>query len=61
MQDVVYEDDRQIRQAEIAHLEIGAPYSIADVSEILVDMLRAGKQFVYVRVEDPVIPFPLPR
>lgn len=43
MQKIVYDDDRQIRQAEISHQKIRALYSI-----------------VYVRLEDPVIPFPLP-
>jgi crossover junction endodeoxyribonuclease RusA len=61
MQRIVYYDDRQIVQAEIIHLKIGAAFSIAGVSKVLVAALQAGSQFVYVRIEDPVDPFPLPK
>jgi Holliday junction resolvase RusA-like endonuclease len=61
MNKLVYEDDRQIRQAEISHVRIDAPFSIVGVSQILVDAVRAGNEFVYVRIEDPVDPFPLPK
>ena len=61
LQDIVYNDDRQIVQAEIVHLRIGAAFSIAGASRILVTALQAGSQFVYVRIEDPVDPFPLPK
>ena len=61
MQQLIYDDDRQIIQAEISHLKIGSPYSIVGVSKILVNALQAGQQFVYVRLEDPVDPFPLPK
>jgi Holliday junction resolvase RusA-like endonuclease len=61
MQHIVYQDDRQITQAEITHLRIGAAFSIAGVSKVLVTALQAGLQFVYVRIEDPVDPFPLPK
>ncbi len=61
LQGIVYDEDRQIRQAELAHLEIGAAFSISGVSHLIVNALWAGQQFVYVRIEDPVVPFPLPR
>lgn len=61
MQQIIYEDDRQIIQAEIVHLKIGEAFSIAGVSKVLVTALQAGSQFVYVRIEDPVDPFPLPK
>jgi Holliday junction resolvase RusA-like endonuclease len=61
MQDIIYDDDRQIVQAEIIHLKIDAAFSIAGVSKILVTALQAGSQFVYVRIEDPLDPFPLPK
>jgi Holliday junction resolvase RusA-like endonuclease len=61
MQKVVYQNDRQIRQAEITHVRIGAAFSIMGVSKILVNAIQAGTQFVYVRIEDPVDPFPLPK
>ena len=61
MQKVVYENDRQIRQAEITHVRIGAAFSIMGASKILVNAIQAGSQFVYVRIEDPVDPFPLPK
>jgi crossover junction endodeoxyribonuclease RusA len=61
MQQIVYDDDRQIIQAEITHLGIGAAFSIVGVSKVIVTALQAGLQFVYVRIEDPVDPFPLPK
>ena len=61
LEQIVYDDDRQIIQAEIVHLKIGAAFTIAGVSKILVTALQAGLQFVYVRIEDPVDPFPLPK
>jgi Holliday junction resolvase RusA-like endonuclease len=59
-QNIVYVDDRQIRQAQITHLEIGDPFSIVGVSKMIVNALQAGTQFVYVRIVDPVNPYPLP-
>lgn len=61
METVIYNNDRQIRQAEITHVKIGAAFSIMGVSKILVNAIQAGSQFVYVRIEDPVDPFPLPQ
>jgi Holliday junction resolvase RusA-like endonuclease len=61
MQKVVYGDDRQIVQAEFTHLRIAAPFCIVGVSKVLVTALQAGLQFVYVRIEDPTDPFPLPK
>ncbi len=59
MQESVYEDDRQIRQAEISLVRIDAPF-VVGASKILVAAVQVGNQFVYVRIEDPVDPFPLP-
>jgi Holliday junction resolvase RusA-like endonuclease len=61
MNKLVYGDDRQIRQAEITHVRIDAPMVVTGASKILVDAVRAGNQFVYVRIEDAVDPFPLPK
>ena len=61
MNSLVYADDRQIRQAEFAHVRIDAAFSIVGVSKIIVEALRTGDQFVYVRIEEPVDPYPLPR
>jgi Holliday junction resolvase RusA-like endonuclease len=61
MEGIVYRKDRQIRQAQITHLKIGGAFSIAGVSKILVTALQTGSQFVYVRIEDPADPFPLPK
>jgi Holliday junction resolvase RusA-like endonuclease len=61
MKKVVYENDRQIRQAKISHVRIDAAFSIIGVSKVLVDAIRAGSQFGYTRIEDPVDPFPLPK
>ncbi len=61
MQNIVYADDRQIVQAEIAHLEIGAAFVILGVRPIIVRSIQSGNQFVYVRIEDAIDPFPLPK
>src|SRR4051812_45268934 len=46
MNNLVYDDDRQITQAELTHLRIDSPQVVAGVSKILVDAVQAGKQFV---------------
>ena len=61
MQQIVYDDDRQIRQAELTHVRIDAPFVFVGASKVLVAAVQAGNQFVYVRIEDPVDPFPLPK
>ncbi|HEV7224900.1 MAG TPA: RusA family crossover junction endodeoxyribonuclease [Pirellulales bacterium] len=61
MNNIVYEDDRQLRQVELVHLRIDAPMVIVGASKILVDAVQAGQQFVYVRVDDIVDPLPLPK
>jgi Holliday junction resolvase RusA-like endonuclease len=61
MQNLVYGDDRQIVQAEITHLKIGAAFAIMGVRPIIVSSIQSGNEFVYVRIEDAVDPFPLPK
>jgi hypothetical protein len=61
MEGIVYANDRQIRQAEITHVRIDAPFSFMGASKIIVTAVQAGNQFVYIRIEDPVDPFPLPK
>ncbi len=61
MQAIVYRNDRQIRQAEITHARIDAPFVFAGVSKVLVSAVQTGSQFIYVRIEDAVEPFPLPQ
>jgi hypothetical protein len=61
LQQIVYDDDRQIRQAEITHVRIDAPFVFVGASKILVSAVQAGNQFVYVRIEDPANPYPLPK
>ena len=61
MQNIVYGDDRQIVQAEITHLKIGAAFPIMGVRPIIVNSIQSGNPFVYVRIEDAVDPFPLPK
>jgi hypothetical protein len=61
LQGLVYSDDRQIRQAELAHVKIDSPLVVAGASRVLVAALQAGNQFVYVRIEDSANPLPLPR
>ncbi len=61
LQGIVYEDDRQIRQAELTHVRIDAPFVFVGASKILVAAVQTGNLFVYVRIEDPIDPFPLPK
>lgn len=58
---IVYDNDRQIRQAEFAHVKIDAPLSVAGSAKLLVNSVQKGNPFVYVRIEDPVEPYPLPQ
>jgi len=60
MQNIVYDDDRQIVQAELSHVDINSAFVVKGASKMLANAINAGTQFVYVRVEDPVYPFPLP-
>src|SRR5438552_8258529 len=48
MQNIVYGDDRQIVQAEITHVKIGAAFAILGVRPIIVNSIQSGNQFVYV-------------
>jgi Holliday junction resolvase RusA-like endonuclease len=61
LEGVVYDNDRQIRQAEITHVRIDVPFVFVGASRIIVTAVQAGNQFVYVRIEDPIDPFPLPK
>ena len=61
MNKLVYDDDRQIRQAEIVHVRIDTPMIFVHVAKIIADAVRVGLPFVYVRIEDPVDPYPLPK
>ena len=60
LEGIVYLNDRQIRQAELTHVPIGAPFVFVGASPAIVTAVQAGNAFVYVRIEDPVVPFPLP-
>jgi Holliday junction resolvase RusA-like endonuclease len=61
MNKLVYDDDRQIRQAEISHVKIDSPMVFAGVSKVLAGAIQKGQQFLYVRIEDTVEPLPLPK
>jgi hypothetical protein len=61
MQNIVYGDDRQVFQVEIAHLKIGDAYSILGVRPMIVNSMQQGNPFVYVRLEDAITPYPLPK
>lgn len=61
MRGVVYEDDREIRQAVLTHVPIDAPFRIVGVSKLIVAGVNSGGNFVYVRVEDAADPYPLPK
>lgn len=60
LEDVAYEDDRQVRQAVSAHLNLRDSFALSEASILIVNAIKAGDQFVYVRIEDPVEPYPLP-
>ena len=53
--------DRQIRQAEIVHVRINTPMVFAGAAKMIADAVQVGLPFVYVRIEDPVDPYPLPK
>jgi Holliday junction resolvase RusA-like endonuclease len=61
MQGIAYVDDRQVVQAELTHARLDGAYQIGGVRPVIVSALQAQAQFVYVRIEDPVNPFPLPK
>lgn len=61
LEGIAYEDDRQIRQAEFTHVRIDAPFVFVGASKMVAAAVQAGNHFVYVRIEDPVDPFPLPK
>ena len=60
MQGLIYDNDRQIRQIELAHVRIDAPFVVVGASKLIVAAVQAGDEFVYVRIEDAIDPFPLP-
>ena len=61
MRRIVYGDDRQIRQAELAHVPIDDPFVIVGSSKLITNSLQVGVEFVYVRIEDTITPYPLPK
>ncbi len=61
MEGIVYRRDRQVVQAEFTHVKIGALFSFVGVRPVIVSSIQSGYQFVYVRIDDPVYPFPLPK
>ena len=60
MQDIVYEDDRQVKQLELTHVRIDAAFVFVGVSKQIMTAVQAGAEFMYVRIENAVEPFPLP-
>jgi Holliday junction resolvase RusA-like endonuclease len=61
LQGIAYVNDRQVVQAELTHARLGGAYQIGGVRPVIVNSLQAQAQFVYVRIEDPVNPFLLPK
>lgn len=61
MQGIVYDNDRQIVQTQLAHARLGGAYQIGGVRPMIVNSLQAQAQFVYVSIEDPENPFTLPK
>lgn len=54
MQRIVYNNDRQIVQAELTNVSIFAAFVVTGVRPMVVNAIHAGSDFVYVRIEDPV-------
>ena len=46
MQQIFYEDDRQVRQAELTHVRINAPFVFVGASKLIVAAVQAGNEFV---------------
>lgn len=42
MQQIVYDNDRQISQAELAHVRIDAPFVVVGASKLIVAAVQAG-------------------
>ena len=61
MQGIVYGDDRQVVQTQLTHARLGGAYQIGGVRLAIVHALQAQAHFVYVSIEDPENPFPLPK
>jgi len=61
MQGIAYVNDRQIVQVEFTYAKLTAAYQVGGVRPMIVNGLQAQGQFVYVRIEDPVSPFQLPK
>jgi Holliday junction resolvase RusA-like endonuclease len=49
---LVYNDDSQIRHSIHAQMPNGGRYQIQGAAKLVVDALREGKEFVFVRIED---------
>jgi Holliday junction resolvase RusA-like endonuclease len=58
---LVYTDDRQIRHSFHAQMSNAGRYQISGAAKLVVDALREGKVFVYIRVEDAPAEPQLPR
>lgn len=58
---LVYEDDRQIRHSYHGQLSNAGRFQIRGAAKIVVDALREGKTFVFVRIEDAPTEPQLPR
>jgi Holliday junction resolvase RusA-like endonuclease len=61
MNGLVYADDRQIRHPHHAQMSTEGRYRIPGASRLVVDALREGKVFVYIRIEDAPAEPQLPR
>lgn len=52
MNGVVYEDDSQIRHSEHTQTSIDGAFQVRGVSKVILNGFAAGKEFVYIRIED---------
>jgi Holliday junction resolvase RusA-like endonuclease len=61
MNGVVYEDDSQIRHSEHAQTSIDGAFQVRGVSKVILDAFAAGKEFIYIRIEDAPPQLQLPK
>jgi hypothetical protein len=52
LNNLVYEDDSQIRVSHHAQWSTADYFQLPGASKIVVDALREGRQFVYVKIEE---------
>ena len=58
---VVYANDSQIRRSEHEQANIDGLFPIRGISRVILSAFHAGREFVYIRVEDAPLQTELPK